>query len=152
MTRTSMLLVVLGAVACSSRAPAPSAESNPIAMLKPAEAALLTDAGQLQVFTTNLATDGRRMRVRGFVHNPYPQRVDGVRLALRILSHADSSGRELDRFQRVLDGPIDAGQNAPVHWDIESGYGSVDSGSFDLQAFAVRRGDESLRLPPGWRP
>jgi hypothetical protein len=144
--------LLVGVVSCSSHGPAPPAAPVNPSMLKPAEAALLADAGQLQVFTTNLASDGRRMRVRGFVHNPYPQRVDGVRLALRILSHADSSGRELDRFQRVLESPIDPGQDAPVHWDIESGYGSVDSGSFDLQAFAVRRGGEALRPPPGWQP
>src|SRR3954463_9239 len=113
-----LVLVVVVALGCASRAPAPGPrEAAPdVAMLGPSERALLTDVGQLQVFTTNLLSDGRRMRVRGFVHNPYPEPVEGVRLALRLLSHADADASELERFQRVQDVPIAPGRNAPVHW------------------------------------
>lgn len=103
----------------------------------PPEASLAE--GQLQVYVpSKLASDGRRIRVRGMVRNPYAFRIDGVRLVFRLLGREARDADELERMERTLATPVEAGGQVTVNWDVESGYAGTAGWSFELQAFGVR--------------
>jgi len=130
--------------AAPPNAPAP-ASSGDLPALDPVQA----EGGVLQIFVTDQLTDGRNLKIRGRIRNPYDQPVDGVRLVLRILSMPGPQGRELDRFQRVLDERFEGGGQTPLRLDVQTMYGSF--GGFVLQAFAIRRGGQTLPLPAEWK-
>lgn len=107
--------------------------------------------GQLQVFSTWLTTDGRTLRIRGMLRNPYPETVKGVRVIFRLLSTASTHGRELDRVQRVLDDDIPGDGQHPLSLDVQSMYaGQAGLWGFDIAAFAVQRGGKTIPAPPIW--
>ena len=139
-------------VALSCGPPAASPRTAPAAAPSgdlPTIDALLAEHGVLQVFVTDQLTDGRNLKIRGRIRNPYDQPVDGVRLVLRILSMPGPQGHELDRFQQVLDERFEGGAQIPLRLDVQTMYGSF--GGFVLQAFAIRRGGQSLPLPAEWK-
>jgi hypothetical protein len=108
--------------------------------------------GQLQVFTTSQTTDGRNIKLRGLVRNPYPEATQGVRLIYRVLTRPGPDGKELDRFQKVLDSKLSSGAQTPLSWDLQTMYaGQSGTWGFNLQAFAIQRGDRALPLPPDWK-
>jgi hypothetical protein len=111
----------------------------------------LAQFGQLPVFVTDQTTDGRNVRLRGLVFNPYAEPVEGIRLIFRILPTAGSD-HELDRFRKQTDNRIATGAHAPFRFDLQTMYaGQGGMWGFDLQAFAVKRGDKELPTPPNWR-
>jgi hypothetical protein len=147
---TAALLASLVAISC---APPTAAPPTPPEAAAPHEQLavdpVLAERGVLQIFVTDQLTDGRNLKIRGRIRNPYDQRVDGVRLVLRILSMPGSQGHELDRFQQVVDEPVAAGEQIPLRLDVQTMYGSF--GGLTLQAFAIRRGGQTLPLPPEWK-
>jgi hypothetical protein len=139
------LVAVLCAPPAAAPPSAPAAASSDLSAVDP----VLAERGVLQIFVTDQLTDGRNLKIRGRIRNPYDQPVDGVRLVLRILSMPGPQGRELDRFQQVLDERVGGGEQIPLRFDVQTMYGSF--GGFVLQAFAIRRGSEALPLPPEWK-
>jgi hypothetical protein len=115
----------------------------------PAVDPALAERGVLQIFVTDQLTDGRNLKIRGRIRNPYDQPVDGVRLVLRILSMPGPQGHELDRFQQVLEERVEGGAQIPLRLDVQTMYGTF--GGLTLQAFAIRRGGQTLPLPPEWK-
>jgi len=109
-------------------------------------------SGQLAIFITDQTTDGRNLKLRGLVANPYDVPVDGVRLVFRIRSTVNPTSRTLDRFQKVMNLHLAPAARAPLSWDIQTMYaGQSGMSGFSLQAFAIKRGEETLPLPPEWR-
>ena len=113
----------------------------------PQQAAL----GQLQVFITDQMTDGRNLKLRGRVRNPYPDPVDGVRIICHILSEPGPNARELDRFETQTEDHLEPGAQAPLRFDVQTMYAGASWSGFRLEAFAVKRGNESMPVPAGWR-
>jgi hypothetical protein len=99
-------------------------------------------AGQLQVFLTEQTTDGRFVKLRGLVRNPYPEQVTGVRLVARILRTPGVDANPFDTLQRSWDVTIPAGQRVPLRWDLETMYGgaAVIPGGLVVEAFAAGGG------------
>lgn len=115
----------------------------------PAPDALQSQFGVLQIFVTSQLTDGRNLKIRGRIRNPYTEPVDGVRLVLRILTVPSPEGRQLDRFQQVLDEHLAGGEQTPLRLDVQTMYGG--QGGFIVQAFAIRRNGQPLPAPPDWK-
>jgi hypothetical protein len=111
----------------------------------------LAALGQLQVFVTSQVTDGRNIKLRGLIRNPYPETVDGVRVIMRILSEPGPSARELDRTQKVFDERVPGGEKTVLSLDVQTMYAGISGGGFQLLAFAIKRGDQVLPLPPDWK-
>ncbi len=144
--RWTLAIVVLAA-ACAMTGP--SSPDVRGVQFGPPETSLAP--GQLQVYTPSLSSDGRRIRIRGMVRNPYAEPVDGVRLVFRLLSRQDARANEFERMQRTLDARVAPDGHVSIHWDVESGYAGTPGWSFELQAFAVRRGGEAVQPPAGWQ-
>jgi len=141
-----LALLAVCTVACAPAPRTPPPESFP--PLPPEVKA----SGQLAVFITDQTTDGRNLKLRGLVANPYDLPIAGVRLVFRIMPTAEPTARELDRFQKVMNAHLAPLARVPLSWDIQSMYaGQSGRFGFTLQAFAITRGDESLPLPPGWK-
>jgi hypothetical protein len=113
-----------------------------------APALMAGEYGELQVFTTDLKTDGRVMKLRGLVRNPYPEPADGIRLLFQIFPA--EGGRQLDQFQRVMDVQIAPAERTALRWDMDSMY-AAGRFRFVLQAFAVKLGEKQIPPPPDWR-
>ena len=144
------LVVSLLALSCGPPTAAPRTTPEVAASPDlPAVDPVLAERGVLQVFVTDQLTDGRNLKIRGRIRNPYDQPVDGVRLVLRILSMPGPQGHELDRFQQVLEERFGGGEQIPLRLDVKTMYGSF--GGFVLQAFAIRRGGQTLPLPAEWK-
>jgi len=90
------------------------------------------------------APNGQMLIVRGTLHNPYDEPVEGVRLVLRLLT-AGEAPRELDRIERDLDVSIPPGGKVALNREVMSGYAYVFN-SIAVAAFAKRRG--AVDLPP----
>ena len=112
---------------------------------------MLAEYGVLQVFVTDQLTDGRNIKIRGLIRNPYNETVEGVRLVLRILTIPGPEGRELDRFQRVLDTRIGPDEQTALRVDAQTMYAGQSGFGFTLLAFGIRRGGHELPMPPQWR-
>jgi hypothetical protein len=156
--RTAAWVVALVAMSCGAAHRAPS-DDTPTAgpvdagAFRPPEDELRSEIGQLQVFTpSHLSNDGRRIRVRGIVRNPYAQPVEGIRLVFRLLTRDAESAPELDSFQEVRRDRLEAGMQVPVSWDIYTMYAGMPGGGFKLEAFAVTRAGVAVPLPPDWLP
>lgn len=147
----ALLLVTTVAACAAPTQPPPRTEAaEQPSKLDPAQIPL-AEFGQLPVFVTSQMTDGRNLHLRGLVANPYPQTVEGVRVLLRMLSGPSADARELDRAQKVLDSRLASGEQTALRFDVQTMYAGVQGGGFLLQAFAIKRGDEQLPPPPGWR-
>lgn len=148
---TLVFTFALGAAACGPPQPRPLDSAPPAsasAVVDPA----LAEYGVLQVFVTDQLTDGRNIKIRGLIRNPYDEAVEGVRLVLRILTIPGPEGRELDRFQRVLDTRIGPGEQTALRFDAQTMYaGQGGFTGFTLLAFGIRRGAHELPMPPQWR-
>jgi len=144
---SSLLLLGVACGPLQAHRPEPGMESDERAVTDMP----LRELGQLQVFITGQMTDGRNIMLRGLVRNPYPETVDGVRVLFRMLSAPGAEGRELDRMQKVLDVKLASGEQTGLRWDIQTMYAGPAGGGFQLLAFAVKRGDETLPPPPEWR-
>jgi len=112
---------------------------------------MLGEPGQLQVFTTDLSSDGRIMKLRGLVGNPYPDPVDGVRVMFQMFPPDESSdSRQLTQLQKTMDVQISPEGRTALRWDIETMY-AAGVGRFLLQAFAIKLGEKQIPPPPGWK-
>lgn len=149
--RSFTVLALAGAaVSCAPpQQPSPvdaGAATTPEAVPEP-----LNGLGQLQVFVTGQMTDGRNIKLRGLIRNPYTDPVEGVRLIFRMLSAPDVHARELDRFQKVLGDRLDTGGQAAFSFDVQTMYAGASGAGFLIQAFAVKRAGQDLPLPPDWK-
>ena len=117
---------------------------------RPAEiSAQAREVGVLPVFITDQTTDGRNIKLRGKIHNPYPESILGVRLVyLDVVPGAPE--RVLGYALRIMDLELGAGQDAPLRWDVQTMYVGSPGARFRLMAFAISRGGKHLPLPPGW--
>jgi hypothetical protein len=106
--------------------------------------------GQLQVFITSQTTDGRNLKLRGLIRNPYLEPIEGVRLVFRILSAPSADARELDRMYKVLDDHLAGGEQTALRWDLQTMY-AQGGGGFQILAFAIKRGGQPLPAPPDWK-
>ncbi len=107
------------------------------------------EVGALPVFITDQTTDGRNVKLRGKIRNPYPESILGVRLVYLDLAPG-AEGRVLGHALRILDLEVGSGQETPLRWDIQTMYAGSSAGRFGLMAFAIKRGGQDLPLPPGW--
>ena len=107
------------------------------------------DAGVLPVFITDQMTDGRNVKLRGKIRNPYSESILGVRLIYLDLAPGVPE-RVLGHALRIIDLELGAGRDAPLRWDIQTMYAGSPGARFSLMAFAIRRGGKELPLPPGW--
>jgi hypothetical protein len=105
--------------------------------------------GVLPVFITDQTTDGRNVKLRGKIRNPYPESILGVRLVYCYIA-AGAPARVLDHTLRIIDLEVGAGQDALLRWDIQTMYAGSPGAHFSLMAFAIKRGGKDLPLPPGW--
>lgn len=113
--------------------------------------AMGSDPARLSVIATDQLTDGRRLALRAVVRNDGTEPVQGVRLVLRLLAAPAANARELDRFYKTMEQRIAPGARAVVRWDVYTVYaGEVGPTGFILEAYAVRRGNQTFPPPPGW--
>jgi hypothetical protein len=143
-----MVLLTFSTLSCG-----PARRHTEPATMPPLPAEMpLAALGQLPVFLTDQTSDGRNIKLRGLVGNPYPDSINGVRVIFRMLAAPDEAARELDRFQKVMEVQLGPGARTPISWDIQTMYaGLAGRSGFTLQAFAIRRGDQMLPLPPDWK-
>ena len=92
------------------------------------------------------APDDQTLVVRGKIRNPYDQPIDGVRLIVR-LSTAGHEPRELVILEREIDVQIEAGEEAAFNRELATSYSKVFA-KISIAAFAVRRGTQTLSVPP----
>ena len=121
---------------------------------EPRPAVAATDAAQtparLAVTVGTQATDGRIMRLRGTVRNQLDTTVEGLRLAMYVLSHAGTDAQVLERFQREMSVTLAPGESTALRWDVESLYfGS--SGGFVVAAYPKRLGGSDVPFPSDWQ-
>ncbi len=137
-------IAAVGNLSCGMP-PAGTADSyRPVEM--PAQA---REAGMLSIFITDQTTDGRNVKLRGKIHNPYPEAISGVRLIYLDLAPG-APPRVLGHVLRIIDQEVGAGQDTPLRWDVQTMYAASPGARFNLMAFAIKRGDQTLPLPPGW--
>ncbi len=111
----------------------------------------LAEFGQLQIFSTGLMTDGRNIKVRGLIRNPYPEPIEGIRVVFLMMASPEENARVLDRFQQVLDERLPSGAQTTLRFDVQTMYAGIGGmNRFELQAFAIKRAGRDLPLPPGW--
>ncbi len=112
----------------------------------------LAEFGQLQIFSPGLMTDGRNIKVRGRVRNPYPEPIEGIRVVFLMMASPENGARVLDRFQEVLHDRLAYDEQAPLRFDVQTMYAGMGGmNRFELLAFAIKRGGQYLPLPPGWK-
>ncbi len=109
------------------------------------------ELGVLPIFVTDQTTDGRNVKLRGKIRNPYPEAIQGVRLMYLDIAPGNPR-RVLDTALRITDVDVGPGQETPLRWDIQTMYAGSAGARFELGAFAISRGGKALPLPPGWEP
>ncbi len=105
--------------------------------------------GALPVFITSQLTDGRNVKLRGKIRNPYAESISGIRLIYVDLAPG-TPARVLGHALHILDLELGSGQDTPLRWDIQTTYAGSPGAHFNLMAFAIKRGGQDLPLPPGW--
>jgi len=108
-------------------------------------------ASVLRVTTTDIAGDGRTMRIRGTVENIGRERVDGIRYLVLFLSDGQPP-RILDTYQREVDTALDPGERKGVALDAESDYNArVGFNPAAIIATPVRLGARPVAPPAEWK-
>lgn len=144
------LVNVLAAIAAAGDLSCGPPPAGTVGAYRPGEiSAQAREVGVLPVFITDQMTDGRNVKLRGKIRNPYPESILGVRLVYLDLAPGTPE-RVLDHALRIIDLELGAGQDAPLRWDIQTMYAGSPGARFTLMAFAIRRGGKDLPLPPGW--
>lgn len=116
-----------------------------------ARAQLRSAAGgdALRIFTTSLTTDGRNIKIRGRVENPYSEAVRGIRYRVSLLQR--DTKRVLDTFREERDDTqIQPGESIALRLDIASMY-AASEGYFLVEAMPIRLGERDIPAPPQWR-
>lgn len=154
--RSSMMILALVGTACScgppQQPPRVDVEGTAAPPAVQLPEMLLSELGQLQVFITGQTTDGRNIKLRGLIRNPYSDPVEGVRVIFRMLTAPSADARELDRVQKVLEEQLASGEQTALRLDVQTMYaGQSGMSGFSLQAFAIKRGGQVLPPPPGWK-
>ncbi len=150
LTRVSLSLLLWISTAVPSCAPVRS--TAPAASVADRRQIPLSEFGQLQIFSPGLMTDGRNIKVRGRVRNPYPEPIEGIRVVFLMMASPENGVRVLDRFQEVLDDRLASGEQAPLRFDVQTMYAGMGGmNRFELLAFAIKRGGHDLPLPPDWK-
>lgn len=105
-------------------------------------------ADALRIFTTDLTSDGRYLKIRGRVVNPFAEVVTGVRY--RIALHARGTERLLDSFFEERDDTvIEPGGATVMRIDIATMYASTAL-NFRIEALPIRIGDREVPEPAHW--
>jgi hypothetical protein len=108
-------------------------------------------ASPLRVSTTDIAGDGRFMRIRGTVENTGSERVEGVRYLVLFLSDGQPP-RILDTYQKETDVTLDPGERKGVSLDAESEYnGRTGFNPAAILATPVKQGGKAVPPPPQWK-
>lgn len=108
-------------------------------------------ASPLRVTTTDIAGDGRTMRIRGMVENTASARVEGIRYLVLFLSDGQPP-RVLDTYQREVDTTLDPGERKGVALDAESDYNArVGFNPAAIIATPVRLGGQPVPPPAQWK-
>jgi ankyrin repeat protein len=102
----------------------------------------------LRVFTTDLTTDGRYIKIRGRIENPFSETVHGVRY--RVSLYLPDSTRQLDAFiEERNDTEIAPGDSAALRMDVASMYAGGRF-TFYVEAVPMRLGEREIPEPPQW--
>jgi len=150
---SSVLAVVLATMlslvgsACAPRASHTSSTKWPSVDVGDEKAYPMSRYGGLQHKLRVASSDGRTLRVRGKVHNPYPDSVTGVRVVVDVLTSGASHGRRLER--QIIDfEDIDlaGGAETVVSRDTQTMYTS--NKFIRLAVFAIRRSGADVLPPP----
>jgi hypothetical protein len=105
----------------------------------------------LRVTTTDIAGDGRTMRIRGTVENVGRERVEGIRYLVLFMSDGQPP-RILDTYQREVDTAIEPGERRGVALDAESDYNArVGFNPAAIIATPVRLGGKPVAPPAEWK-
>jgi ankyrin repeat protein len=103
----------------------------------------------LRIFTTDLTTDGRNIKIRGRVENPHSETVRGIRYRV-VLMHRDTK-RVLDEFfEEDEETELAPGESSALRLDIASMYAATQ-GSFQVEAVPIRLNEREIPNPPQWR-
>jgi ankyrin repeat protein len=105
-------------------------------------------ADLLRIFTTDVVTDGRNVKIRGRVRNQFPEPVRGLRY--RVSFYARGTNRPLDAFvDERSDTEIPPGGEEALRLDIASMYGAGEF-TFVVEALPMRIGEREVRIPAHW--
>lgn len=103
----------------------------------------------LVVATTDLTTDGRNMKIRGRVTNPFAEEVVGVRY--RVSIYLSGSLRLLDAFIEERDDTvIAAGETGALRVDVATMYAAGNC-RFLVEAYPIRLGAREIPEPAHWQ-
>jgi ankyrin repeat protein len=106
-------------------------------------------ADALRVFTSSLITDGRNMKIRGRIENPYSETVRGIRYRVSLIQ--PGSMRVVDSFKEERDDTeIPPGGSAALRLDIASMY-AASEGYFRVEAVPMTLGSRQIPEPPQWK-
>jgi hypothetical protein len=87
------------------------------------------------------------LTVRGRIHNPYAEPVEGVRMVVR-LRHAGEAAREVERLEAEIDAVIPPGEWVPFSRELTMGCTHALFNDVSVVSFAARRGGQDLPIPP----
>lgn len=103
--------------------------------------------GGLQHTLRIASSEGRTLRLRGKVHNPYPNSVAGVRIVVQILAASPPDDRELERHEiEFTEVNLASGAETAVGREIQTMY--TTSKFIRVAAFAMKRDGADLPPPP----
>ncbi|HYD47593.1 MAG TPA: hypothetical protein VEB21_04565 [Terriglobales bacterium] len=131
----------LASASCSSSQPVTPAE---------AAAHAATEAAQLEIPYARTVPKGNHAVLNFSVRNPYKEEVDGIRVVFRVTTSRDPGAPEVTRVQKELAGRVGAGNVQPFEIEVPAEARQRGAGTY-LRAYALRRGNEVVPLPPEWQ-
>lgn len=135
-----LLLLLLGvAPALAQSTPAAAPPQTPLAEAYGAFGHLETTVTQVR------RPNCWKLMMRGRLHNPYDQAVDGVRLIVRLRASGEEA-REIERVEMALDLELDPGETVPFNREVPTPCTSSFN-DIAVVAFAAHRGASTLPTP-----
>lgn len=108
-------------------------------------------ASPLRITTTDIAGDGRTMRIRGTVENTGAEPVEGIRYLVLFLSDGQPP-RVLGTYQKEVDTSLDPGERKGVSLDAESEYnGRTGFNPAAIIVTPVKQGGKAVAPPAQWK-
>jgi hypothetical protein len=144
----SFSLAAFGCTASAADKSAPQAKTPEKVDKQSAKPLADLDKGRLQVLGARKVPGEDKAALSFSVKNVQSKDIDGIRVLYRVTTEPKADAVEISRVQQEFDTHLQPGETIALSIEVppyQSG-----SGSF-LQAYAVRRGSETMPLPPHWR-
>lgn len=146
-TVACLVFLPLLASACAPRERSASLAQWAVVDVQDEAAYPLGPYGGLQHSIRVSSSEGRTLRVRGQVYNPYANSVGGVRIVVQILASGEPDARELERHEiEFADIELDGGEDTAVSRNIQTMYTSTKA--IRVAVFAIQRGGSTPPPPP----